>query len=174
MSEGLDALLNQPPPRPTSTVRPFLRAAVRGYRMVGGLIWGTCLLVPLLVGATSAEGEGLAVAFYGFLGCAVVLGIPTQVFVTRNVRNVRACLQQGVRIPARLVQVRKRGNQGQKVEEVEVAFTDPSGVPRRAFVTGVTTGAQPGTELTALVAPSRPTIIGLVLGDTIGIGRVAS
>ncbi len=173
MADELQALLEQAPPRPRSAVAPHLRKAARGYRVLAMLMWSVLLGVALLVGLTSAEGEKLSTTIYGFMGMAIVIGIPTQVFATVNTRHIRECLTSGVRCPARIIQVRQRGNTGRKFEEIEVEVRDPSGETRRAFASGVTTGAGIGTEVPALLAPSRPGIVALVFGPHLAIASVA-
>lgn len=175
MSDDLKELLERPPPRPRSAVAPHVRSASRGYRTIGLLIWGSVILVAVVVGVTSVEGERLSTGIYSFLGAGIVLIVPTQVFVIVNVRNIRDCLTLGVRVPARIIAIHRRGEVGKRVEEVELELEDPAGRTRRAFVSGMTTGAAPGTEVLALVTPERPSIAAILLGEgSLGIARVAA
>lgn len=174
MQDELRSLVQTPPPRPAEVVATYLGQATRGYRLFGGLMWGCALFIALLMGLISTDGEKLSTFIFALSFGAVLFAIPSQIFVTVNLRTIRTSLVHGHRVEADVVTVRQRWRGGQKVPEIELAFREPrSDRERRAVVSGLPPTVAPGTIVEALYAPRRPTKLALFWpGLGLIIGRV--
>ncbi|MEO0322706.1 MAG: hypothetical protein AAF447_07100 [Myxococcota bacterium] len=160
---SLESFINTAPPRDARQVATHIRTATRGYRQLALLMWAITLGVSLLVGLTSKDGEKLSTFIFGLVMSSVMFGLPVQAFAFINRRKILRSLEKGVRLRARVVNVKRRGTPGRKIDEVEVAIQH-QGQTKRAFASGLVP-PHLGDGLDALYDPAAPDTVALVIPE---------
>lgn len=170
LSTDVDAALAAPAPRTDAQVALLVASGGAGYRKLGLLIWGCVLGIAALVGFTT-DGAEAATFFKGFGLGSVMFGLPTQAFVTINLRKLKTCARRGLVQRGVVTKAQSRGEIGSQIAEVVVRFSTPAG-ERSLWATGVTRSLREGDVATVLFDPAVPGEAGVVVpGLGIVLGR---
>jgi uncharacterized RDD family membrane protein YckC len=125
------------------------------------------VIVPAVVGVTT-PGRELAVFFDGLLMTVLMFGLPCQIFVVVNRRELTALARSGLLCHAVVSRAELRGQPGKAIVDVAMDLACADGSVAFLRVSGLPTLPSVGAVYGVLVDPARPLVAG-VIAPPVGI-----